>query len=74
MNKNAIASTFINPTISVNKISQKPVKQISSYITPFNYSKYCYQHSDISDSEEEITEIDAENCPLEDILNRRFIQ
>ncbi len=49
------------------KTSQFPLKMPQSIRY---YSKYCYQHSDISDNEEQITE----NCPLEDILNHRFLQ
>jgi hypothetical protein len=39
-----------------------------------HYSKYCYQNSDISDNEEQITDMDTEYCPLEAILHDRFRQ
>jgi len=39
-----------------------------------HYNKYRYQHSDLSDNDEQINEIDSEKCPLEDILNDRFIR
>ncbi len=37
-----------------------------------HYTKYCYQHSDIHNNEKQITDIDTEKCPLEDILDHRF--
>jgi hypothetical protein len=105
-NDNAVASAFIKPTRSPNKISRKLIKQTPSYTTtcaniiplsnttfhpkdhPFiintlpnpdlkeiklhHYSKYRYQHTNISDNEEQIIETDTENCPFEDIFDHRF--
>jgi hypothetical protein len=118
MNGNANTSMCIKPTRSLNKILQKPVKQIHSHIAPSTnniaqffdedmYSKdrsiineamhnfdlkkikshskilqsihhynnkYCCQDSDINGNQEQTIENDDESCPLDDVVNCRFLQ
>jgi hypothetical protein len=52
----------------------RPFIMKTRYQSIRHYRKYCYQHSDISDNEEQMTETDTENCPLENILHQRLVQ
>lgn len=56
-------------TISIEGTYATNLKGEKSSSTIRHYSKHCYQHSDISDNEEQTTD---ENCPLEDLLNHRL--
>jgi hypothetical protein len=88
-NDNVTFNTLIKPTRSLDKISHSYTKLCTNIVPLSNpsfhfakqfesihhYSKYRYQHSSyISDNEEQIIEIDTENCPLEDIITHRFIE
>ena len=86
---NAILNTLIKPTRSRDKISHSYTAVCTNIVPLLNpsfhsakqfesihhYSKYRYQQSSyISDNEEQINEIDTENCPLEDTITHRFIE
>ncbi len=59
----------------MHRSNSKEIKSHSKMLQSIrHYSKYCYQHSNLSNNDEQINEIDPEKCPLKDILNQRFIQ